>query len=102
MTRFLYEIAHARSGDKGSSANIGIIARDPKDYTLLGQILTEERIMAYFRGLMPTRVVRYSLPNLCAYNFVLENVLDGGGSRSLRLDSQGKTLAQALLLMELS
>lgn len=102
MTRFLSEIAYARSGDKGSHANIGVIARNPEDFTLLGQLLTEERIMSYFKGLKPTRVVRYALPNLHAYNFVLENVLDGGGSRSLRLDSQGKTLGQALLLMEIS
>lgn len=101
MTRFLYEIAYARSGDKGSGANIGIIAKDPADYMLLLRVLTPEKIAEYFKALKPQRVVRYELPNLHALNFVLEGVLNGGGSRSLRLDSQGKTLGQALLLMDI-
>ena len=101
MTRFLHEIAYARSGDKGSSANIGVIAKDPADYALLLKVLTPEKIAEYLKALKPQRVVRYELPNLHALNFVLEGVLDGGGSRSLRLDSQGKTLGQALLLMDI-
>ena len=101
MSRLLHEIAYARSGDKGSNANIGVIARDPASYELLLKLLTAERVAAYFKGLNPGKVIRYELPNLHALNFVLEGVLDGGGSRSLRLDSQGKALAQALLLMEI-
>ncbi len=101
MSRFLYDIATARSGDKGSHANIGVIAKDKNTYEELLALLTEEKVKFYFKKLNPQRVVRYELPNLYALNFVLENVLDGGGSCSLRLDSQGKTLGQALLLMEI-
>jgi len=97
----LYEIACARSGDKGSSANIGVIARDPKHYPFLLEKLTAERVQAYFSGLCPASVTRYELPNLHALNFVLAGVLEGGGSLSLRSDAQGKALGQALLEMEL-
>lgn len=93
----LRRLAYARSGDKGSSANIGVIAYTPEGYALLERYLTADRVADYFRPLNPTAVTRYELPNLLAFNFVLQGVLAGGGSRSLRLDSQGKALAQALL-----
>jgi hypothetical protein len=100
--RNLREIAYARSGDKGSSANIGVIAYDAKGYEYLLEHLTAEMVQEYFKPLGVITTVRYELPNLQALNFVLIGVLDGGGSRSLRIDAQGKALAQALLEMEIS
>jgi hypothetical protein len=94
-------IAYARSGDKGAGANVGVIARTPADYDVLRRSLTAERVEAFFRPLGAGRVVRYELPNLGALNFILPNILDGGGSLSLRIDAQGKGLGQALLEMEL-
>ena len=94
-------IAYARSGDKGAGANVGVIARTPADYDVLRRSLTAERIEAFFRPLGVGTVVRYELPNLGALNFILPNILDGGGSLSLRIDAQGKGLGQALLEMEL-
>ena len=98
----LRALAHGRSGDKGNHANIGIAARSEAAYCHLNDVLTADRVADYFRHLGPSRVVRYELPNLLAFNFVLYDVLDGGASRSLRLDSQGKTLALQLLEMELA
>lgn len=92
-------IAHARSGDKGSSANVGVIAYTPAGYTVLAQSLTAGRVEAYFKPMGVGTVIRYELPNLGALNFVLPGVLAGGGSRSLRIDAQGKTLGQAILEM---
>lgn len=96
----LREIAYARSGDKGANANIGLIAYDAQGYQQLLKIVTAEKVKEYFAPLGVTHVTRYELLNLWALNFVLENVLEGGGSLSLRLDNQGKVLGQALLEME--
>jgi len=93
------EIAHARSGDKGNHANIGVITFTPEGYRYLGEVLTSDAVAKYFRRVEPTQVRRYALPGVMAYNFVLFDVLGGGASRSLRVDSQGKTLALALLEM---
>lgn len=98
----LRKIAYARSGDKGSSANIGVIAYTTEGYEFLQKYLTHEKVQAYFKPLGVTSTDRYELPNLWALNFVLHNVLAGGGSRSLRIDSQGKTLGQALLEMPIT
>jgi hypothetical protein len=95
----LGEIAHARSGDKGNHANVGVIAFTPEGFRYLEQVLTEARVAQYFLSFRPTEVRRYELPGVGAYNFLLFNVLGGGASRSLRTDSQGKTLALALLEM---
>lgn len=95
----LRQLAYARSGDKGSSANIGVIAYTQEGYEFLKNYLTSDKVDAFFKPLGVTSTVRYELPNLLAFNFVLHNVLAGGGSRSLRIDSQGKTLGQALLEM---
>lgn len=95
----LSDIAHARSGDKGNHANIGVIAWTAAGFTFLERYLTAERLADYFRPLCPAKVVRYPLPGIRAYNFVLHDVLAGGASRSLRTDSQGKVLALALLEM---
>jgi hypothetical protein len=95
----LREIAYARSGDKGSSANIGVIAYTEEGFLVLKDYLTEEKVGDFFKSLKPSRVIRYELQNLGALNFVLVNVLAGGGSKSLRIDSQGKVLGQVLLEM---
>jgi hypothetical protein len=96
----LREIAHARSGDKGDDANIGLIARKPEYYPELAAQVTAERVKDHFRELCRGNVERYELPNLHALNFVLHQALDGGGTVSLRTDAQGKTLSAALLRME--
>lgn len=95
----LESIAYARSGDKGSNANIGVIAHDESIYAFLLKELTANKVKEYFEKLGVESVVRYELPNLLALNFVLYGVLEGGGSLSLRVDSQGKALGQALLQM---
>lgn len=97
----LLAIAHARSGDKGSSSNIGVIAYTKQAYDFLEKYLDAEKVADFFYALHPVSVKRYELPNLLALNFVLESVLDGGGSRSLRIDSQGKALGQAILEMSI-
>ena len=96
----LHTIAHGRSGDKGSHANIGIIAYTPQGFAFLRDYLTAERVAAYFAPLRPARVERFELPGIQAFNFLLHQVLQGGASQSLRTDSQGKVLALALLEME--
>lgn len=97
----LGEIAHARSGDKGNHANIGVIAYTEEGYEYLGQVLTEKRVAAFFLPLRPRRVERFALPGVRAYNFLLSDILAGGAGRSLRIDSQGKTLGPAILEMSL-
>lgn len=95
----LSTLAIARSGDKGTHVNIGIIARDPDDYDFLQKCLTEDRVRKHFSHLPVKKVLRYELKNIHAFNFILTDVLQGGGSLSPSIDSQGKTFAQALLLM---
>ena len=97
----LSDLAHGRSGDKGNHANIAVIAYTPQGYAWLREYLTAEAVQNYFRSLNPSRVVRYEAANLLALNFVLYDVLAGGASRSLRADTQGKTLALALLQMSI-
>jgi hypothetical protein len=95
----LSEIAHGRSGDKGNHANVAAIAYTTAGYDWLRRHLTAEVVAAYFAPLGPSRVERYEAPNVLGLNFVLYDVLVGGASRSLRIDSQGKTLALTLLRM---
>ncbi len=97
----LAEIAHGRSGDKGNHANIAVLAYTPAGFAWLKEHLTAEVVQRYFESLGPSRVVRYEAANLLGLNFVLYDVLAGGASRSLRTDTQGKTLALALLRMPL-
>jgi hypothetical protein len=92
-------LAHARSGDKGNHANVAVIARSPAHYDWLRQTLTAERVAAYFAPLGPSRVERFEAANVAALNFVLYDVLAGGASRSLRIDTQGKALGTAILEM---
>jgi hypothetical protein len=96
----LREIAFARSGDKGASANIAVFGRTPAAYRWMRDHLTGGAVESYFRPLGVDRVTRYDVPNLEALNFVLAGVLAGGGSRSLRIDAQGKALGMALLEMQ--
>jgi hypothetical protein len=95
----LSTIAHGRSGDKGNHANIAILAYTPAGFAWLREHLTADTVARYFAPLEPSRVVRYEAANVLAVNFVLYDVLAGGASRSLRIDSQGKTLALTLLQM---
>lgn len=97
----LIDIAHGRSGDKGDAANVGIIAYDAKGYEIILNHLTVEKVKKHFTGICLGEVKRYELPNLKALNFILHNTLGGGGTVSLKLDAQGKTLAAALLRMEI-
>jgi hypothetical protein len=97
----LIDIAHGRSGDKGDAANVGIIAYDEIGYKLIRKYLTAERVKKHFAGICLGEVERYELPNIRALNFMLHNTLGGGGTVSLKHDAQGKTLAAALLRMEL-
>jgi hypothetical protein len=97
----LYNLAHARSGDKGDVCNVGVIARRPEYYPVLVRELTAERVKAWFGEFCEGAVERYELENLGALNFVLKGALDGGALRSLRLDRQGKTYGFALLRLEI-
>lgn len=93
-------LAHARSGDKGNTANVGLIALEPELYPLLAKEVTVARVRRHFRG-MVSRVERFELPNLRALNFLLHDALDGGGTVSLKTDAQGKVYSTALLRMEI-
>ncbi len=97
----LLDIAHGRSGDKGDAANVGIIAYDDKGYDIIKKHLTRERVKEHFKGICYGEVERYELPNIRALNFILNKTLGGGGTVSLKHDAQGKTLAAALLRMEI-
>jgi len=97
----LIDIAHARSGDKGDSGNVGVIARKQEYYPLLVKYLTVERVKRHFEGITLGRVERFEMPNLGAINFLLHESLGGGGTKSLKNDAQGKTLSSAMLRMEL-
>lgn len=97
----LLDIAHARSGDKGDTANVGLIAMRPEWYPLVEREVTRERVAAHFRGIITGDVVRYELPNLSALNFLLHGALGGGGTLSLKTDAQGKVYSTALLRMTL-
>jgi hypothetical protein len=97
----LSRFAHTRSGDKGDTANIGVIAWREEDYPLLARELTPERVKAFFGEMVQGPVERFELPNLGALNFLLHGSLGGGGTVTLRLDAQGKTYGAALLGMEI-
>ncbi|MBM3812436.1 MAG: hypothetical protein FJW20_12475 [Acidimicrobiia bacterium] len=97
----LSRIAHARSGDKGDTANIGVIAYQQAHYPVLVREVTSERVKVHFGHLVKGKVERFELPNLGALNFLLYEALGGGGTLSLRIDSQGKTFSTALLRMEI-
>lgn len=97
----LLKLAHARSGDKGDTANVGLIALRPEFYPLLVREVTAERVKEHFHGICKGAVERFELPNLGALNFLLHESLGGGGTLSLMTDAQGKTFSTALLRMEI-
>ncbi len=97
----LIDIAHARSGDKGDTANVGLIALKPEFYEVLKEKVTAERVKDHFGDMVKGSVERYEMPNIGALNFLLHNALDGGGTMTLKHDAQGKTLSTALLRMEI-
>ncbi|HYM20741.1 MAG TPA: hypothetical protein VEW28_07045 [Candidatus Kapabacteria bacterium] len=97
----LLQICHARSGDKGDAANVGLIAREEKFYPLIKSKVTSAVVKRRFKGICEGKVERYELPNLWALNFLLHNTLGGGGTVSLKQDAQGKTLAAAMLRLEI-
>ena len=99
--RKLIELAHARSGDKGDTSNVGIIALKPEYYPILVREVTAELVKEHFAGVCLGAVQRYELPNLGALNFLLHKSLDGGGTLALKADPQGKTYSSALLRMEI-
>jgi hypothetical protein len=93
-------LAHARAGDKGNRLNLALVCRTPEAFPLIAAQVTAERVAALFAARRPGLVVRYDLPNLCAFNFVLDDVLDGGVNASLGLDGHGKSLSFLLLALE--
>lgn len=95
----LLDIAHARSGDKGDTANVGLIALKPEWYSILQRYVTRDAVAAHFNGVIDGPVDRFELPNLNALNFLLHGALDGGGTLSLKTDAQGKVFSTALLRM---
>jgi hypothetical protein len=97
----LRQIAHSRTGDKGTAANISVIAYRSEDYPLLERYVTAERVKEHFHGIVLGEVDRYALPQIGALNFVLHDALSGGVTRSLALDAHGKSLSSALLNLEL-
>ena len=97
----LSDIAHGRSGDKGNHANIAVIAYTAAGFDWLRRHITSEKVKDYFKSMAPTKVERYEVANVLGLNFVVHDILAGGASRSLRIDTQGKTLALALLQMEI-
>ncbi len=101
MKTQLVRLVHARSGDKGDKANIALFAYDQATYDLILREVTAERVKHHFQGIATGRVERFEAPNVLALNFVLHAALNGGASRSLRSDTLGKSLASALLRMEI-
>ena len=99
--RYLYELAHGRSGDKGDVSNICLFARDPKDYELLREQVPADRVKEHFGPMVRGTVTRYELPEVGGFNFVLTGALDGGATQSLRLDTLGKTMASALMRLRI-
>ena len=97
----LLQIAHARSGDKGDTGNVGLIARKPEYYPIIKKYVTTDVVKKHFAGICLGNVERFELPNLYALNFLLHNSLGGGGTVSLKNDAQGKTLSSAMLRMYL-
>ena len=97
----LYQVAHARSGDKGDGSNVGLIANTPEIYELLREQVTAEKVKEHFREVCKGKVERFEVPNLLALNFILHDSLGGGGTESLKTDAQGKTHGQGLLSLEI-
>lgn len=98
---YLNQIAHGRSGDKGDTSNVCVFAKDPKDYELIKQQVTVEKVKEYFGDMVKDEVTRYEVPSLHGFNFVMKHALGGGATHSLRLDSLGKSMGSAFLRMKI-
>ena len=98
---YLHEIAHGRSGDKGDTSNVCVFARGPKDYELIKEQVTPEKVKAYFGDMVKGEVIRYEVPSLNGFNFVMKHALGGGATFSLRLDSLGKSMGSAFMRMKI-
>ena len=98
---YLNDIAHGRSGDKGDTSNVCVFAKDPKDYELIKQQVTVEKVKEYFGDMVKGEVTRYEVPSLHGFNFVMKHALGGGATHSLRLDSLGKSMGSAFLRMKI-
>jgi hypothetical protein len=101
MKTQLVRIAHGRSGDKGDTVNVGVIAHNAELFEVIREQVTADRVKAHFGEMVKGKVQRFELPNLWALNFLLHGALDGGGTVSLMTDAQGKTFSTALLRMEI-
>lgn len=97
----LWEIAHSRTGDKGNISNISLIAYDMKDFELIREKVTPDKVKDFFKDIVKGEVVRYELPNVGALNFVMYDALGGGVTRSLSMDKHGKSLSSYILEMEI-
>lgn len=97
----LREIAHSRTGDKGNTSNISVIAYKPEDYDFIKQHVTAERVKEHFAEIVQGEVVRYEMPNVGALNFVMYQALGGGVTRTLALDIHGKSLSSAMMNLEI-
>ena len=97
----LYEIAHSRTGDKGNISNLSLIPYDEKDFEMLKEKVTAEKVKEHFKGMVKGDVVRYELPNICCLNYVMRAALGGGVTRSLSVDMHGKGFSSYLLEMEI-
>ena len=98
---YLNQIAHGRSGDKGDTSNVSVFAKDPKDYELIKEQVTPEKVKAYFGDMVKGTVTRYEVPSLNGFNFVMKHALGGGATHSLRLDSLGKSMGSAFMRMKI-
>jgi hypothetical protein len=97
---YLKDIAHGRSGDKGDTSNICLFARELKYYDVIREQVTAEKVKAYFGDIVKGEIVRYEVPSLCGFNFVMKHALGGGATLSLRLDSLGKSMGSAFMRMK--
>lgn len=98
---YLHALAHGRSGDKGDTSNVCVYARDPKDYPFLKRVLTVDKVHAHFGDMVKGDIIRYELPELNGFNFVMHHALGGGATHSLRLDSLGKSMGSAFMRMKI-
>ncbi|MCI8453883.1 MAG: hypothetical protein HFE84_04630 [Lachnospiraceae bacterium] len=98
---YLNEIAHGRSGDKGDTSNVCVYARKPEYYTIIEREVTPERLKEFFGDMVQGEIVRYDLPTLGGFNFVMRHALGGGATMSLRLDSLGKSMGSAVMRLKI-
>nr|WP_296456044.1 hypothetical protein [uncultured Acetatifactor sp.] len=101
MQIYLNQIAHGRSGDKGDTSNVCVFARKPEYYAVIAREVTPQRVKAHFGDMVKGEIVRYDVPSLQGFNFVMKHALGGGATHSLRLDSLGKSMGSALLRMKI-